>query len=97
MQQDPNINQDIWSEIQLLGLIEVDDSAVIVRARFKTSPFNRWFLEREFRKRLKLKFDELGVGIEIPFSYSTVYFGQDKQRNAPPARLNITKEINFAG
>ncbi len=95
MQHDPNINQDIWSDLQILGLIELDDSAVIVRARFKTSPFNRWFLEREFRKRLKLKFDELGI--EIPFPHSTVYFGQDKQGNAPPARLNITKEIGPEG
>ncbi|MFO7752313.1 MAG: mechanosensitive ion channel [Desulfobacteraceae bacterium] len=95
MQQDPDINQDIWSDLQILGLIELDDSAVIVRARFKTSPFKRWFLEREFRKRLKLKFDELGI--EIPFPHSTVYFGQDKQGNAPPARLNITKEIGPEG
>ncbi|MFW6415614.1 MAG: mechanosensitive ion channel domain-containing protein [Thermodesulfobacteriota bacterium] len=91
MQQDPNINQDILSDLQVLGLIEWGDSAIIVRARFKTTPFKRWFLEREFRKRLKIRFDELGI--EIPFPHSTVYFGQDKKGEAPPARINLTKEV----
>ena len=91
MQQDPDINQDILSDLQILGLIEWGDSAIIVRARFKTTPFKRWFLEREFRKRLKIRFDELGI--EIPFPHSTVYFGQDKQGEAPPARINLTKEV----
>ena len=95
MQQDPDLSQDILSDLQILGLIELGDSAVIVRARFKTAPFKRWYLEREFRKRLKIRFDELGI--EIPFPHSTVYFGQDKQGDAPPARLNITKEIGAEG
>ncbi len=93
MQQDPSINKDILSDLQILGLIELGDSAVVVRTRFKTTPFKRWFLEREFRKRLKIRFDELGI--EIPFPHSTVYFGQDKHGNAPPARINMTKEVGF--
>jgi len=87
MRRNPDLNQDILSDLQILGLIELGDSAVIVRTRFKTTPFRRWFLERDFRRRLKKRFDELGI--EIPYPHSTVYFGQDKQGRASPARIEV--------
>jgi small conductance mechanosensitive channel len=34
-----------------------------------------------------MRFDE--EGIEIPFPHVTLYFGEDKQGNAPPGRLNV--------
>ena len=87
MREDPEINQDILSDLQILGLIELGDSAVVVRTRFKTTPFRRWFLERDFRRRLKNRFDELGI--EIPYPHSTVYFGENKQGRASPARIEV--------
>jgi small-conductance mechanosensitive channel len=87
MRRDPKLNQDILSDLQILGLIELGDSAVIVRTRFKTTPFRRWFLERDFRRRLKNRFDELGI--EIPYPHSTVYFGENKQGRAAPARIEV--------
>jgi len=87
MRQDPELNKDILSDLQILGLIELGDSAVVVRTRFKTTPFRRWFLERDFRRRLKNRFDELGI--EIPYPHSTVYFGEDKQGRASPARIEV--------
>ncbi|MEF8943650.1 MAG: mechanosensitive ion channel domain-containing protein, partial [Desulfohalobiaceae bacterium] len=89
MRRDPAINQDILSDLQILGLIELGDSAVVVRTRFKTTPFRRWFLERDFRRRLKKRFDELGI--EIPYPHSTVYFGEDKQGSASPARIEVVQ------
>jgi small-conductance mechanosensitive channel len=90
MRRDPAINQDILSDLQILGLIELGDSAVVVRTRFKTTPFRRWFLERDFRRRLKNRFDELGI--EIPYPHSTVYFGENKQGRASPARIKVVKK-----
>jgi small conductance mechanosensitive channel len=90
MRRDPNVNADILSELQILGLIELGDSAVVVRTRFKTAPFSRWRLERDFRRRIKNRFDELGI--EIPFPHQTVYFGENKQKQAPPARVEIHRE-----
>ncbi len=89
MRRDPAINQDILSDLQILGLIELGDSAVVVRTRFKTTPFRRWFLERDFRRRLKKRFDELGI--EIPYPHSTVYFGENKQGRASPARIEVMR------
>ncbi|MFP3982089.1 MAG: mechanosensitive ion channel family protein [Desulfurivibrionaceae bacterium] len=90
MQEDPALKNDILGNLQILGLIELGDSAVVVRTRFKTSPFRRWFLERDFRRRLKNRFDELGI--EIPYPHSTIYFGEDKKGEAPPARVHISHQ-----
>lgn len=90
MRRDPELSPDILSELQILGLIELGDSAVVVRTRFKTAPFSRWRLERDFRRRIKNRFDELGI--EIPFPHQTVYFGENKQKQAPPARVEIHRE-----
>jgi hypothetical protein len=66
----------IWMMIILLEIMGVDDfadSAVIIKARFKTKPIMQWAVGREYRRRLKLAFDE--EGIEIPFPHTTVYWG----------------------
>jgi len=92
MRQDPEINAGILSELQILGLIELGDSSVVVRTRFKTQPFLRWRLERDFRRRIKNRFDELGI--EIPYPHHTVYFGVNKQGEAPPARIEVKDEAS---
>lgn len=38
---------------------------------------------------MKMRFDELGI--EIPFPHTTLYFGVDKDGNAPPAHLHIDR------
>ncbi len=87
MRQDSSINEGMLSELQILGLIELGDSSVVVRTRFKTQPFLRWRLERDFRRRIKNRFDELGI--EIPYPHQTIYFGENKQGMASPARVQI--------
>lgn len=88
MKEDPQLKEDILGDLQILGLIELGDSSVVIRTRFKTVPFRRWFLERDFRRRLKNRFDELGI--EIPYPHSTIYFGVDKKGEAPPARVQLS-------
>jgi small conductance mechanosensitive channel len=63
---------------------------VIVRARITTRPLSQWDVGREFNKRMKKRFDELGI--EIPFPHRTIYFGVDKAGAAPPARVRIEGE-----
>ena len=79
---------DILEPIEILGLDQFAQSAVIVKARTKTKPIKQWGVAREFNRRLKKKFDE--QNIEIPFPHVTVYMGQDKAGQAPP--LNVALE-----
>ncbi|MCF8036122.1 MAG: mechanosensitive ion channel [Desulfobacteraceae bacterium] len=90
MRENPELNEGILSDLQILGLIELGDSAVVVRTRFKTLPFMRWRLERDFRRRIKKRFDELGI--EIPYPHQTIYFGENKQGTASPARVLLEKQ-----
>jgi small conductance mechanosensitive channel len=76
---------DILEPIEILGLDQFADSAVIIKARTKTKPIRQWAVGREFNRRLKMKFDELNI--EIPFPHTTLYMGQDKDGSAPPMRL----------
>ena len=69
----------VLAPLEIFGLDSFDDSAVIIKARIRTSPIKQWEVGREFNKYIKAKFDE--KGIEIPFPQRTVYLVNDNQDN----------------
>jgi small-conductance mechanosensitive channel len=85
MRHDPLYAQNILEPLEILGLNEFGDSAVVVRARNKTAPGSQWSIGREYNRRLKKAFD--ARDIEIPFPHVTLYMGKDKEGEAPPLRL----------
>jgi small conductance mechanosensitive channel len=54
------------------------DSAVIIKCLIKTYPLKQWIVKREFLRRIKNRFDELGI--EIPFPHLTVYHRQPEKQ-----------------
>lgn len=84
LRSDEVFSVDILEPIEVLGLQEFADSALIIRARLKTSPGRQWAVGREFNRRMKARFD--AEGIEIPFPHRTLYFGEDREGQAPPLR-----------
>lgn len=76
MESDEDWRERIIPPFEVFGVQELGDSAVVVRCRFKTPPMQQWAVAREFRRRMKKRFDELGI--EIPFPHRTVYFGGGK-------------------
>ena len=87
MRGDVEIGDDVLEPIEIMGLDSFGDSAVIVRARIKTTAGKQWGLGREYNRRLKEAFD--ARGIEIPFPHQTIFFGEDKQGLAPPAHISL--------
>lgn len=85
--QEPKYAIHMLEPLEILGVDQFADSAVIIKARIKTQPIKQWFVGREFNRRMKKRFDELGI--EIPFPHMTLYFGQDKTGNAPPGHIRI--------
>ena len=73
----------ILEPIEFLGVDSLGDSAVIIKARFKTKPIKQWLVGREMNRRIKKAFDE--VGIEIPFPHQSIYFGEASK----PIRLQM--------
>lgn len=92
---DPEYADAILEPLEVLGVNSFDDSAVAIRARIKTLPRQQWRVGREYRRRLKQRFDELGI--EIPFPHRTLYFGVDKDGSAPPARVRFEPEGEAGG
>lgn len=81
-------------DIEILGVDQFADSAIIIKARLKTAPARQWGVGREYNRRLKHKFDDNNV--EMPFPHQTIYFGEDKNGNAPPAPIRIEAEEKIA-
>jgi small-conductance mechanosensitive channel len=89
MQGDPDYRHLILEPLEILGLDTFADSAVIIKARIKTLPIKQWTVGREFNRRMKRRFDELGI--EIPFPHTTLYFGVDKKGQAPAAQVVVNR------
>lgn len=90
LRSDPNFENLILEPLEVLGLQQFADSSVIVRARTKTLPLQQWSVGREFNRRLKKRFDELGI--EIPFPHMTVYPGESKGGQAPDFNVNVQRK-----
>lgn len=73
MRQDPYFGKLILEDMEMLGVDAFMDSAVIIKCRMKTLPIKQWEVAREYRRRLKNRFDELGI--EIPFPHRKIYWG----------------------
>jgi small conductance mechanosensitive channel len=60
----------------MLGVDSFADSAVQIKFFIKTRPLQQWTVKRELLRRLKNRFDELGI--EIPFPHRTIYHRTDE-------------------
>lgn len=90
LRDDPVFSLDILEPIEILGLDKFDDSAIVIKARTKTKPIRQWAVGREFKRRLKMAFDERNI--EIPFPHLTLYMGQGKQGEAAPMKVEMLGE-----
>lgn len=75
----------VLEDVDVAGVDNWADSAVMIRMRIKVMPIQQWTVRREFLRRLKHVFD--ARGIEIPYPHLTVYAGQSKDGSAPPFHL----------
>lgn len=76
---DPQFASMITAPLEVLGVEDFADSAVVIRVMFTTQPLKQWTVGREFRRRVKNTFD--AKGIEIPFPHTTIYLGDAAPMN----------------
>lgn len=74
---DPKYGPLILGDMEMLGVDGFGESEVTLRCRIKTLPTKQWEISRELRRRIKNRFDELGI--EIPFPHRTLYWGKDQK------------------
>jgi small-conductance mechanosensitive channel len=85
MRADAVLAPKILDDLEIAGVDQLADSAVVLRCRFKVAPLEQWGVRREFLRRVKKAFD--ARGIEIPFPHLTVYAGAGKDGNAAPFHM----------
>jgi len=67
-----NITEDslwrerIWEFPNVLGVEQFSDRGILIRVWIKTEPLKQWEVAREFRRRIKIAFDNAGIPIPIP-------------------------------
>ncbi|WP_158665152.1 mechanosensitive ion channel domain-containing protein [Ensifer adhaerens] len=83
LRSDPDLSDFILGDMEWFGVQSLGDSAVIVRVRIKTTPGKQWAIGRALNGAVKRIFG--ARGIELPFPHQTIYFGADKNGEAPPA------------
>lgn len=65
LREDEIYSKFVLSDIEVLGLNEFQDSAVVIQCRIKTTPQEQWMVKRKFNQMVKERFEK--EGIEIPF------------------------------
>jgi small-conductance mechanosensitive channel len=71
MRDDPIYGPLILEDPEMLGVDEFRQSGVSIKFFIKTKPLKQWVIKRELNRRIKRKFDELGI--EIPFPHRLIY------------------------
>lgn len=90
LREDKSFGGQIVDDIEVMGVDALGDSAVVIKTRMQTRAGQQWAVAREMNRRIKYRFDELGI--EIPFPHQTVYFGEPKEGRAAPANILIDRE-----
>ncbi len=74
LRQDARFGALMLDEVEVFGVDNFADSAVMIKGRLRTKPIKQWDVGREYLRRIKLRFDQ--EGIEIPFPHRSIYFGE---------------------
>jgi small conductance mechanosensitive channel len=96
-QNDEELGPSILEPMEILGVDQFADSAVMIKARIKTVPIKQWAVGREMNRRIKKRFDELGI--EIPFPQRSLQLGQTngpisvKIEGAPSSREELKQVV----
>jgi moderate conductance mechanosensitive channel len=72
---DPEWATQLDGPVEVPGIESLGDSAIVIRSLIRTQPGSQWGAAREYRRRLKLRFDR--ENIEIPFPQRKVHVQVD--------------------
>jgi len=93
LRADSEFSHLILDDPEMLGVDEFGDSAVVIKFFIKTRPLQQWTVKRALLRRIKKRFDELGI--EIPFPHRTVYHRYEE--GVPPVAQTDKSEPTTSG
>jgi len=66
MRTDPDLSAKMLSDLQLWGVDKLDGASVTIAGQVVCTDSGRWAVQREFNRRMKRRFQELGIRIYNP-------------------------------
>ncbi|WP_217362818.1 mechanosensitive ion channel domain-containing protein [Roseicella sp. DB1501] len=66
LREDPAFRNNILDDFALWGVDQVDGATATVLGQMKCTDSGRWGVQREFNRRIKRRFQELGIEIAVP-------------------------------
>jgi small-conductance mechanosensitive channel len=72
MRADPDMSAKMLSDLQLWGVDKVDGASVTIAGQVVCTDSGRWAVQREFNRRMKRRFQELGIRIFNPVQTITL-------------------------
>jgi small-conductance mechanosensitive channel len=70
MQKEPAFAKQMLSDLQLWGVDKVDGASVTIAGQVVCTDSGRWSVQREFNRRMKKRFEELGIELYNPMQQS---------------------------
>ena len=89
LRKDPDFANAILEDPTMLGVESLGDSAVVIRFYIKTKTLKQWPVRREMLRRIKNRFDELGI--EIPFPQRSLTVRAEETSPTPAPHLGATR------
>lgn len=77
----------ILEDAEMLGVDQLGDSSVVIKFVIKTRPLKQWIIKRELLRRIKNRFDEMGI--EMPFPHRTIVH----KYKSPPATTSVEEVV----
>ncbi len=72
MRAEPRYGEAMLEPIEIFGVDNFTDAAVVIKARFKTRPLQQQVVGREYRRRLKKAFDAEGINGPAPLPAANI-------------------------
>ena len=88
MRQEPQYTAVMQSDFQLWGVDKVDGSMVTIAGQIVCSDTGRWSVQREFNRRMKLRFEREGVKLAVPKQTLRIAEAPEVGTERRPARRN---------
>jgi small conductance mechanosensitive channel len=66
LREDKEVGSKILDDIEIAGVDDLTDSAVVVKCRFRVQPLEQWTIRREFQRKIKQAFDKHDISLAYP-------------------------------
>jgi small conductance mechanosensitive channel len=82
LRAEPEFGPLILDDPEMLGIDALGESSVLIKFYLDTKPLKQGMVRRELLRRIKRRFNQLGI--EIPFPHRTIYHRHENGETAEP-------------